>query len=273
MQTNLELVFFNGAELLEGPCWDKDTECLYFVSIKADTVFCFDTNTGRIASIETDGPVGCAALRNGMLLTAEKSGIYERNLETGAKRFIAHVYNDNVYRYNDGKLDPMGRFFVGTIGDTCRMNGECALYRIDGENDFKLMVGGTTVSNGLGWTADGKQMFFIDTPTKEILKYDYDLATGEMSNKTVAVVIEDGSPDGMCVDIDDTLWVAHWGGGKVSHWDIKKGKRIGEIPLPVTNVSSCCVGGKDNDTLFITTAVNSQSQEPLAGGLFKVKIR
>ena len=273
MQTKPELVFFNGAELLEGPCWDKKNRKLYFVSIKGNTVFSLETDTGRITSFETDGPVGCAVLRDGMLLTAEKSGIYERNLETGAKKFIAHVYNDNVYRYNDGKLDPKGRFFVGTIGDTCRMNGKCALYRIDGENEFKLMVSGTTVSNGLGWTEDGKTMFFIDTPTKEVWKYDYDLKTGEMSNKSVAAVIDDGSPDGMCVDIDDTLWIAHRGGGKVSHWDMKRKERIGEILLPVTNVSSCCIGGEKTDTLFITTAKSADEHEPLAGGLFKVKIR
>lgn len=268
-----ELVFYNGAELLEGPCWDEDNKLLYFVSIKADTVFCLNPDTGRIQSFETDGPVGCAVLKNGKLITAEKSGIYERSLESGKKKFIAHVYDDDVFRYNDGKLDRDGRFFVGTMGDKQRMNGKCALYRIDGENDYKLMVGGVTISNGLGWTGDNKNMYYIDTPTHEVWRYNYDPETAEMSERVVAAYIEDGSPDGMCVDIDDTVWIAHWGGGKVSHWDMNRKERIGEIHLPVTNVSSCCVGGENMDTLFITTAKSADKSEPTAGGLFKAKIR
>lgn len=270
---NPELIFFNGAKLSEGPIWDKTSGLLYFVSIKADTVFALDPKTQRVTSFATDGPVGCAAVRDGRLLTAEKSGIYETELSTLKKRFIAHTFSDTVYRYNDGKLDPRGRFFVGTIGDTARMEGKCALYRIDGENDFKLMVDGLTVSNGMGWSSDGRTMYFIDTPTHEVWKYRYDADTAEMSDRKVAARIDDGAPDGMCVDIDDTVWVAHWGGGKVSHWDMSKGVRLGEISLPVTNVSSVCVGGEDDRYLFITTARCDGKEEPMAGGVFKVKIR
>ena len=271
---NADLIFYNNSQLLEGPCWDKENGLLYFVSIKSDTVFCIDViNHNRVKSYETDGNVGCAVIKDGKLITAERSRIYERKLDNTEKRLIANVYQSSDFRYNDGKLDPCGRFFVGTIGFNNRMENKCALYRIDGDNDFKLMVDGVTVSNGLGWTKDGKTMFYIDTPTHEVWKYDYDITCGEMSNKTVFCNVDDGSPDGMCVDIDDTIWVAHWGGGKVSHWDTETGERIGEVLLPVTNVSSCCVGGENMDTLFITTAKCNDKDELTAGGLFKVKIR
>lgn len=268
-----KLIFFNGAELLEGPCWEAETESLYFVSIKADTVFRFNTKTGRIKSYATDGAVGCAVLRDGKLITAEKSGIYERKIDDTEKQLIAHVYDDNIYRYNDGKLDPKGRLFVGTMGDGERQTGKCGLYRIDGENEFTCVVSGTTISNGLGWTKDSSKMFFIDTPTKEVWEFDYDLETGEISNKKVFTKIEDGAPDGMCVDIDDTLWIAHWGGSKVSHWDSRTGEYLGEIELPVSRVSCPVVGGKMMDTLYITTALDPDGNEPLSGGLFAVKIR
>ncbi len=271
---NAELMFYNASELLEGPCWNAQSGLLYFVSIKSDTVFCLDVNNNNwIRSYATDGNVGCAVIKSGKLITAERSGIYERNLDDTDKRFVGNVLEGDDFRYNDGKLDPKGRFFVGTIGFNKRMENKCCLYRVDGDNTLKLMVDGVTVSNGLGWTKDGKTMFYIDTPTHEVWKYDYDPATGEMSNKTVFCKIEDGSPDGMCVDIDDTVWVAHWGGGKVSHWNTETGERIGEMALPVTNVSSCCVGGDNMDTLFVTTAKCVDKDEPSAGGLFKAKIR
>lgn len=268
-----ELIFHNDSELLEGPCWDENSSLLYFVSIKGDIVFCLNPETDEIKSYTTDGNVGCAVIKNGKLITAERSGIYERSLDDTNKKFLLNVYEGDDFRYNDGKLDPCGRLFVGTIGFNKRMENKCALYRIDSDNSYKTMVDGVTVSNGLGWTKDGNTMFYIDTPTHEVWKYDYDQTIGEMSNKTVFCKIDDGVPDGMCVDIDDTIWVAHWGGGKVSHWDTKTGQRIGEILLPLTNASSCCVGGENLDTLFITTAKCDGKDEPSAGGLFKVKIR
>ena len=268
-----DLLFFNDAQLLEGPHWDGENNLLYFVSIKSDTVFSIDVRTMRVKSYETDGAVGCAVVKDGELITAEKSGIYKRNLETAEKELICHVYNDPKFRYNDGKLDPEGRFYVGTLGDYGRLPGECGLYRIESDGKFSKVVSNVTISNGLGWTKNGKRMYFIDTPTHEVWAYDYDLNTGKITNKKVAAVINDGSPDGMCVDIDDTAFIAHWGGGKVSHWNLETGEKLEEILLPVTNVSSCCIGGEKMDTLFITTAKNAEKDEPLAGGLFAVKIR
>lgn len=268
-----ELIFFNNSVLLEGPCWDKSSETLYFVSIKSDTVFALDVNTGRITSYPTSGPVGCAVVRDGKLLTAEKSGIFETDMNTLEKRFVTHVYDDPVYRYNDGKTDPKGRFFVGTIGDTKRMENKCALYRVNSDGSYDLVIDNATVSNGLGWSSDGKTMYYIDTPTHKVRRYDYDIESGTPTFRDTFAVIEDGVPDGMCVDVDDTIWVAHWGGGKVSHWDTLGGKRMGEIELPVKNVSSCCVGGKDDRYLYITTAKSDDESETLAGGLFRVKIR
>lgn len=268
----LELIYYNNDELLEGPCWVAQNNVLFFVSIKADTVLCMDVTTGKCRSYHTDGAVGCVVIRDDNMITAEKSGIYITNLNTLDKQRLCHVYDDPAFRYNDGKLDPRGRFFVGTLGDGKRLDGGCALYRIDGKDNYKQMLSNVTISNGLGWTGDCKTMYYIDTPTSQVAAFDYDLKNGEMSNRRVVATIDDGFPDGMCVDIDDTCYIAHWGGGKVSHWDLKKGIRLDEIHLPVTNVSSCCIGGENMDTLFITTA-KCEKDEEYAGGLFKIKIR
>ena len=272
MEQKPQLFFFNRDKLLEGPCWDEKTNTLYCVSIKDERIYAFDTETGRVTSYETDGPVGCVDIDNdGKLLSAEKTGIFKTDLKTNKKRFVAHVYNGDYYRYNDGKLDPKGRLFVGIMGDLSRKPGDGALYRIC-DDEITVAVENTTISNGLGWSPDGKYMYFIDTPTKKVMRYSYDMSDGTMSDPTVFAEISNGSPDGMCVDIDGSIFVAQWGGGCVSHYDGVSGKKLGEISLPCKNVSCCAVGGKDMDTLFITTAVGAE-YEPLAGGLFSVKIR
>lgn len=272
MYNQPELLFYNHDELLEGPLWDGKGGILYFVSIKSERVYSLNVNTGMIKSYETDGPVGCVAINSaGKLITAEKKGIFETDLLTGKKMFTAHVYDGDYYRYNDGKLDPCGRLFVGIMGDLKRETGDGALYMIS-EGKISVAVAGTTISNGLGWSPDGKHMYFIDTPTKKVMRYTYDTSTGDMSDPHCFAEITNGSPDGMCVDIDGSVWVAQWGGSCVSHYDDATGEKLGEIKLPVKNVSCCAVGGENMDTLYITTA-RSAEKEPLAGGLFAVKIR
>ena len=115
-------------------------------------------------------------------------------------------------------------------------------------------------------------MYFIDTPTKKVAQYTYDLETGDISfDKHIVEIDGNGWPDGMCVDIDGNIWVAEWEGGRVRKWDINTGQAINEIELPCPRVTSCCLGGKNLDELFITTAKSKNNL--LGGGLFKHKIR
>lgn len=272
----LELLFYNNSELLEGPEYIKETNSLLFVSIKNHAIHIMSLDNGFVKTVKTDGTVGCATnLGNNKLISAEKNGIYKVNTETGEKILVCHPITDSRMRYNDGKLDPKGRLIVGTMGENERCPEECSVYSVEPDGSYKVLISGTTISNGLGWTKDGKKMFFIDTPTKNVCVYDYDCDSGEVSNKKVFVTItEEGAfPDGMCVDFDDNIWVAEWGGRKVCKYDIKTKEKICQIDLPVTNVSSCCVGGENNEYLFITTAKTPNNFEQLAGGLFRFKIR
>ena len=125
----------------------------------------------------------------------------------------------------------------------------------------------------MGWSLDGKTLYFIDTPTKKVGRYAYDTKTGEATFEAYVVEITDGSnPDGMCVGQDGMIWVAQYGGGKVCKWDPETGKKLEEIRMPVKNATSCCLGGKNLEYLYITTAKDGETEEELAGGLFRVKL-
>lgn len=276
MKYQYEVLFYSGAELLEGPCWDEKNNILYFVSILNNLIYSLDINTGYIKSYQTESPVGCAVIEEtGMILEAELNGIYRINPETGEKKFVSQLIRENGIRYNDGKLGPDGKLYVGTMYYQKFSKGKGKLYRLD-ENQSVSLIEGTTISNGLGFSNDNKYMYFIDTPTNKVGRYYYDIATGNINfDRYIIEFINDGNPDGMCVDIDDTIWVAQWGAGKVSHWNPYTGEKLLEIEFPCANVSSCCVGGKNMEYLFVSSGKHDDGveNEVLAGALFKVKIR
>lgn len=267
-----ELVYYAGNQLLEGPHWDEENNLLYFVSIEDQMIYQFNEKTTEIQTYPTSGPVGAAVLtEGGYILSAEKDGLYSIDPDTKKRTFLMQPNTDDRLRYNDGKLDPKGRFLIGTMGYGETIEGAASLFVID-NGHFKEILTDLTLSNGLGWSADGMTFYHIDTPTNKIHKYDYDLMTADLSNKQMVVEITDGgSPDGMCIDLDGNLWVAEYGGKRICKWDSQTGEQLIEIPMPVSNITSCCLGGSEKEYLYITTA--KKDGEALSGGLFKVKIR
>lgn len=267
-----ELVFYTGSSLLEGPVWESKNNLIYCVSISDQIIYRFDSKTTEVTSYLTDGPVGAVVLdKEGFLLSAEKSGIYRIDPETKERTLIANPNTDERMRYNDGKILPNGHFFIGTMGYHEVIEGAAALYVVDGD-ETKELLSGLTISNGIGWTEDCQYIYHIDTPTQKVKKYAYDSESKTLSKeKTVVEIADDSFPDGMCVDRDGKLWVAEYGGSKVCKWNPETGKKEETIPMPVTNVTSCCLGGPNMEYLYITTA--KEEGEPLSGGLFRVKLR
>ena len=156
---NLELVFFSGSTLLEGPCWDKKENILYVVSIEQFLIYSIIISTGEVGSIKTDGQVGCVVIDDdGFLLSAEKSGIYKINPKTHSKIFLGSYLKNPKMRYNDGKLDPVGRFLIGTKGEKKDFPGEGELISFNGTS-FKSLVQNTTISNGLGFSNSGDTLY------------------------------------------------------------------------------------------------------------------
>jgi sugar lactone lactonase YvrE len=269
-----ELVFFAGSTLLEGPVWDALNKNIACVSIEQSCIYLINTETGMINTIKTNGQVGCAVNKGANIYwSAEKMGIYEINIMTGERTFLVHPESNLEMRYNDGKLDPFGRFLFGTMGFDKEMPLKGRLFSFDGQN-CNVIIEGITISNGIAFSQDGSIMYFIDTPTRAVKQYDYNKQTGEaIFKQTVIEIVGMGLPDGMCMDIDGLLWIAEWNGSKVSKWDPESGKKKSEIILPCINVTSCCLGGENLEYLYITTAKNTERYEPMAGGIFRVKLR
>jgi sugar lactone lactonase YvrE len=275
-----ELILDVRASLGEGPVWDAKTGTLWWVDITACKVHISDAETGADRVLNTGSMVGAVALRaTGGLVAALANGFALIDTETGQ----VHPINDPEQgiegnRFNDGKCDPGGRFWAGSCSLGCDVPGAGSLYRLSPEGHVAKVLENVTISNGLCWSPDERTMYFIDTPMFEVWAFDYDNESGEIRNRRTAVKVpqDEGYPDGMTIDVDGMLWIAHWGGSRVCRWDPRSGRKIGDIRFPVTNVSSCTFGGPDLNELYITTARLGLSEQdlqdqPLAGGLFRAK--
>jgi len=278
-QPQAELVLDLKATLGEGPCWDSRSGTLYWVDIKQNELHAYRPEQGTNRTITLDQMVGAVVPRQeGGLVLALQHGFYLLDLETEQLTFIDDPESDKTEnRFNDGKCDAAGRFWAGTLSFD-EKEPIAALYVLEKDRRVRKVLDGITVSNGLGWSPDGGTMYYIDSPTKKVVAYDYDVESGSLGQARTVVTIPEGGgfPDGMTVDAEGMLWVAQWDGWQVSRWNPQTGEQIGKISLPAARVTSCTFGGERLDELYITTARTGLSEEelakqPHAGGVFRVK--
>ncbi len=274
-----ELLLDAKAIVAESPSWDSKNNLLYWVDIDGKKVHVYNPSTKEDKFVDAGQYVGCIAPKkdDGVILGMHH-GIYFFDFKSEKFTFVCDPESDKPdNRFNDGKCDAYGRFWAGTM-NLEEKDPLGALYRIDRDHSVTKMVDKVTVSNGIAWNPDNSIMYYIDTRTKSVFAFDYDLKTGSISNRRVAVKIPDGqgSPDGMTSDSEGMIWVAHWGGWRISRWDPRNGKLIEVINIPVEKVTSCVFGGDDLDELYITTAsrglnADGLKKQPHAGGIFKYK--
>lgn len=276
----VELLVNPRAYLGEGPVWDEQAQLLYWLDIANGLIFGYDPATGRNQSYAVGQPVGALALRRSEgLLLALRDGFAFFDLAIGQLTPIADPEShlpDN--RFNDGKVDPAGRFWAGTLANDFRPAAG-SLYRLDPDLGWRQMLTGLSLSNGLAWSLDHKTLYFTDTTPATITAYEYDLLSGEIGSGRVIIRVPSqmGGPDGLTIDSDGQLWIAHYGGHCVRRWNPETAEVLETIPLPVSQVTSCTFGGPQLDTLFITTATERMSEadkarEPMAGGLFAIRL-
>jgi len=274
-----ELVLDAKTILGEGSIWHPKENKLYWIDIEGKSLHIYDPVTKEDKLFPLGSRVGTVVpVQNGGALVALQSGIQEIDTKTGKLHFIINPLTDSInVRFNDGKCDPSGRFWVGTMALDARKKG-AVLYRMDKDKSIHQMLDSVTISNGIVWTADKKTMYYNDTPTGTVEGFDYDDKTGAISNRRVVVRIPGGGggPDGMTIDADGNLWVALWGSGTVGKFNPQTGELLQKVIVPAPNVSSCAFGGKNLETLYITTAregmnADKLKQYPLSGGLFSVK--
>lgn len=264
--------------LAEGPLYNEKEDTLCFVDIKEKKIHFFSLDSNELNTHEFQKEIGTFSFTNtNKLIVALSDGLYLYNLKTQDLEFLCnpetHLPNN---RFNDGKCDKMGRFFAGTM-DNFEEDISGSLYMYS-QKKITQVETKLSISNGLGWNKNFTKFYLTDSPKRVIYEYDYDLTNATVSNKKIFTVVkeQDGYPDGLCLDKDDNIYSAHWDGFKITKY-APDGKILATISLPVPNVSSCCFGGKNYDTLFITTAKKGLSQEELAkypqsGAIFYKKI-
>ncbi|MBK8489950.1 MAG: SMP-30/gluconolactonase/LRE family protein [Saprospirales bacterium] len=265
------------SQLGEGAFWNHQSQELYWVDIEGKLLHIYDPVTKTNRSFPTPTRIGTVVPTGDQeAVIALEDGIYIINTLSGAISPFCPLEADMPgNRFNDGKCDPAGRLWVGSM-DFGTTNPTASLYRIDANGLATKMLDHITISNGIVWTSDQKTMYYIDTPTGQIRAYDYEVATGDLSNERVAVAVPDslGFPDGMAIDEEDKLWVGMWNGNSIARFDPKTGQLLSKIDVPAHNVTACAFGGKNLDTLYITTASLDMTEEeraafPDAGSVFK----
>jgi sugar lactone lactonase YvrE len=273
--TEAALVLDAQAELGEGPMWDPRACCLYFVDILRGCVHRFDPAQSAVRSYEVGRMVGAAVLTGSDdLMLAVQHGFARLDTRTGEVHSAAQLDTAHLdLRFNDGKCDPAGRLWAGTMALDER-HGAGALYRLDPDGSLHRILDDVTISNGLDWSDAGTTMYFIDSPTRSIDVFEFDLTGGNIRNRRTFVRIPrgEGVPDGMTLDAEGYVWVALWGGGAV-HRYAPDGRCDTVVRVPTRYPTSCAFGGSDLGDLYITTAhvkltPQERAEQPQAGGIF-----
>lgn len=254
----------------EGAIWWKNA--LYYVDIEGHQVHRYDPATGDERSWNVGQRVGTVVPRDGGgLVIAGDHGLLFLDEETGELTPIADPEADKPdNRFNDGKCSPDGRFFAGTIS-LVKKTGDARLYRLDPDLSLHEAFGPVTNSNGIAWSGDGKTVYYIDTPRREVLAFDYD--NGHLRNLRSVASTEaiDASPDGMTIDSEDRLWVAFCHGGCVACYDPVTGAEVRRVEIPALETTSCAFGGPALADLYVTTGIHKSVQEEHGGRLFVIR--
>ncbi|XP_013399374.1 regucalcin [Lingula anatina] len=275
----------------EGPHWDDKNQTLYYVDILSGVVASWKPATGEESQIKLDNPLSLVvpSTKGDFIVSLGRKLVrldWEKQEVTSV---LAEVDQGTKNRFNDGKCDPSGRLWAGTMGyETVPAQPERQMGSL-----FSLSTGCTLakhvdkidISNGLAWSNDNTIMYYIDSVPRKVYAFDFDINAGAISNQRTAIdfntqpeggLKEHGFPDGMCIDVEGKLWVACYKAGKVVRFDPVTAKQIQEVTFPAERITSCCFGGPNLDELYVTSGVQGcteeelKNEQALAGSVFKV---
>ncbi|CAN5426599.1 SMP-30/gluconolactonase/LRE family protein [soil metagenome] len=252
----------------EGAVWSPAWGGLRFVDMLAGDVLTLDPATGRVTRAGSGSPVAALVRprRDGGAVIATERGFTLESAD-GSLTALADVWGDAGIRMNEGGCTPDGALLVGTMAYD-HTPGAATVYRLAPDHTVTTVLTGSTISNGIAFSPDGTIMYYVDTLTRRIDRFDY--SDGELTYRRAYVEVEgDGYPDGLCVDAEGGVWVALFGGSAVRRYTAD-GVAALEIALPVAQVTSCTFGGDDLRTLYITTSRENlaDDEQPEAGSLF-----
>lgn len=261
----------------ENPLWNEREGRVYWVDIETGRLFRVDHASGEHECFyRSAGMIGGFSFQaDNSLLLFEEDQIGCLN-EAGAYRVLARGIDPNMVRFNDVISDPEGRVFAGTIGKTAELGG---LYRVDLSGRIECLWRGTACANGMGFTPDLRHFYWTDSTAQLIYIADYDRASGALTNRRefYRAPVDEGIPDGLCVDRAGHVWSARWGGSTLLRIG-NQGQVIERVELPVSRVSSATFGGPDLNVLYVTTAGGTGSDEqggrdePADGTLYRLQV-
>ncbi len=275
---NLEILFVANCEHAEGPMWHPKEQCLFWVDILAKRLHRYDPGIKIHQYFQFDKMPGAVVPTHTLhtVLISFEDGIALFNTHTEELKYLLHYHKEQAnMRANDGKCDPFGNFWTGTMSKTAAAAAG-NLYCFSPDYTYQIKIPETTISNGLAWTADGKKMYFIDSILDNIQAFDY-LPESQTILNAQAVVHQPSMRyfDGMTIDTEGMLWVAHFGNACIRRWNPHTGQVMLQIAFPCPQVTSLTFGGKDYKTLYITTSQENMSSEerqkyPLSGAIFYI---
>ncbi len=276
--TSITLVSAQNA-LGESPFWHARRKSIFWVDIEAgllqevmlSTKKVIQWDLGRRVSLIIEG-------KEDELILGTQGGLMSFSLNSQLTTLLLPLEGNLAdRRCNDGHCDSKGRLFVGVMDAHCA-DGCGSLYRVDGNLRVTKILSQLTIPNGLVWSADYTKMYFIDTLTRIVKCFDYNIAEGTIVNGQAAITVpeEMGLPDGMTIDEEGMLWIALYGGAAVSRWNPETGQLLKIINIPALHVTNCCFAGENLDQLIVTTASENLSADqleryPQSGNLFFIK--
>lgn len=264
----------------EGPLWITKLGCFFWVDIEKGILHRYHLASEKLEIRHFPNRLAVVLEgQNGKLILGLDRKLVRYDWETQEIEELCEVEEDlALNRFNDGKVDPQGRIWIGTLS-TLFTEGAGSLYRIGSDLSPEVQLKNLTISNGMAWTAEQQTFYFIDTPTKKIQEFAFDPESGTIEFRRIAVEIPEelGFPDGMCIDRNGMLWVAHYAGSGVYCWNPNTGQLLDKIQLPVPHVTSCCFGGENLDVMLITTAQENLTADdlekyPQSGDVFLVNV-
>lgn len=257
----------------EGPLWHPTEQRVYWADIPQGRLFRYDPKTGQHEQCYSGEVVGGFTIQDdGALLLFMARGAVKIWRDGQLETILEEIPDERETRFNDVFADPEGRVFCGTMPTKERLG---RLYRLDPDRKLTLLLEGIGTSNGMGLTLDRKQLYYTDSTAKKIYRFDYDRASGAISNQRVFVDSgdEEGVPDGMTVDAEGYVWSARWDGYRLTRY-APDGSEERRVLFPAKKVSSVIFGGPDYMDMYVTTAGGNNKAEngPGAGALFRLRL-
>ena len=259
------------SDLGEGPIWSANTNSVTWTDITQNTFHTADIDTGKTMSFGVPSMVGAIAhSKDGGYIAATQKGFARIGVD--GKYSPLHTFLPDDMRMNDGKVDPSGRFWAGSMALSFE-KGRGSLYVLEKDNSYRSILDDITLSNGMGWSPDAQYFYYIDSVPGVLKRFDYDLYTGHISNPKDLITFDSSSgiPDGMSMSSDGKIVVALWDGGRIEIYE-PSGEKVSEITLGVSRPTSCTFAGPNRDILIVSTASQGidRADEPLAGKILAV---